>query len=190
MIPFHSSFESDMCLTKHTRYWNISSRYIPFFLMCFGTPPTSTVISPWYFSSLSHCLWSGLPAPLDEVSWTSWFWSPLVLLYGFSSRRVLRIVTQDPSSAWLCQQSAVAVKTQTWISCLPSSPEESSNTRSGWAPPASVACRKALGAWQHKCILTQDKQGVQLVSLLRTLHQLSTIIEEVGVSSPFQAVVG
>lgn len=117
-------------------------------------------------------------------------WSPLVLLSGFSSRRVLRIVTQDPSSAWLCQQSAVAVKTQTWISCLPSSPEESSNTRSGWAPPASVACRKALGAWQHKCILTQDKQGVQLVSLLRTLHQLSTIIEEVGVSSPFQAVVG
>lgn len=117
-------------------------------------------------------------------------WSPLVLLSGFSSRRVLRIVTQGPSSAWLCQQSAVAVKTQTWISCLPSSPKESSNTRNGWVPPASVACRKALGAWQHKCRLTQDEQGVQLVSLLRKLHQLSTIIEEVGVNSPFQAVVG
>lgn len=185
MISFHSSFESDMHLTKHTHYWNISSRYIPFFLMCFGTPPTYTVISPCYFSSLSHRLLSGQPIPLDKVSWTSWFWSPLVLLSGFSSRRVLRIVTQGPLSAWSCQQSAVVVKTQTWTSSLPSSPEESCNTRKEWVPPASAACRKALGAWQHGCGLPQDEQGVQLVSFLRKFHQLLSIIEKVGVNSRF-----
>lgn len=120
MIPFHNLFENDTHLSKLTPYWNISSRYIPLFLMCFGTLPASTIISSCCFSSLSHSLCTGLPFLLDEMRWTACFWSPSVLLPGFVSGG-LGVVTPGPSSAWpgsqSCQQSAAVIKAQMWTLC-------------------------------------------------------------------------
>jgi len=72
MIPFHNSFENNMHLSKHTCYWNFSSRYIPLFLMCFGILSASTIISPCCFSPHSHSLCTGL-----LFFWTKWDGQPV-----------------------------------------------------------------------------------------------------------------
>lgn len=143
MIPFRNSFENDMHLSKHTHYWNISSRYIP-------------LLSFHFFSSLSHSLCTGLPFLLDEVRWTACFWSLSVLLSGFASGG-LGVVTPGPSSAWpgsqSCQQSAVVIKTQMWTLC-PSSlamlfafqPIRNLQHKERLSTSSAV-CRKALDVW-------------------------------------------
>lgn len=117
MINFHNSLENYIHLSKHTHYWNISSRYIPLFLMCFGTLPASTIISPWFFCSLSHNLCTGLPFVLDKWDGQPVFEASKFCSLGLSVK-VWGIVKPGPSSTWpgsqSCQQNAAVIKIQMW----------------------------------------------------------------------------
>lgn len=106
MVPFCISFENGIHLSKLNYYWNISSRYIPHFLMCFGTLPASTITSAYFPSSLSHSLCIGLPFLLDEVRWTAFFSRLSILLSGSVSGglhisfQISQIVPSGPSCVW------------------------------------------------------------------------------------------
>lgn len=69
MIPFCTSFENGIHLSKLNHHWNVSSRYI-LFLMCFVTVLVSTIILAYFLASLSWTLCIGL------FFWLKWDGQP------------------------------------------------------------------------------------------------------------------
>lgn len=184
MIPFCNSFESDMNLSKHTYYWNVSFSISHLSWCVLGLHQCSQlfhhVTTPFFHIICSlDCLflwmkWAGQPGfearhfcCLDfpvEVFWELWdkVLPSLQLIFVVASRELLLRHRHG-----CCLPPFL-------LYCLPSSPEESSNTGNGRAPSTSAVCRKTLVVWRHECGPTLRMVCDSSHFFLRKGHELSS----------------